>query len=337
MRHAVDLDRLVCASAFEELRGRSPSRVAAVAIGAGKPVEIAELAPVLYVPRLCLQIWREGIVPREANPGCGDPVEEALQRLREGEARTVSGPWREIAEPACILANLYSPNFFHFSEELFKAIILEKARFAGHYVISDRPAFMREFLNLLGIDNQRILVCIEPTLFRSTYLTTPIVPQDPLVYPGVFLALREALREAARGPALGSRLWVERRQSRVVANSEEVREVLDRHGFTVVDMAALGVREQIAAVKQAELFAGPHGAGFLHALFLPERSAVIECFSPEHVNPSIVEICRLLRHRYFQSVPTHTSFLPYEHGLDVKIACNHLELILQNLHEPAAF
>ncbi len=67
-------------------------------------------------------------------------------------------------------------------------------------------------------------------------------------------------------------------------------------------MATLSLRDQLRTAQQTRLIAGPHGSQFVHAQFMPMRSTVIECFSPIHVNPSILQICRALRHDYRQIV-----------------------------------
>src|SRR5205085_19182 len=119
--------------------------------------------------------------------------------------------------------------------------------------------------------------------------------------------------------------------TRVVVNREDVDRSLCRFGLTAVDMAKFSVGEQIAAVRGADLLAGPHGAGLIHCMFLNEHSTVIECFSPEYLNPSVREICRLLRHQYFQVVSPNTPTNRYPHGMNVEVDCNHLELVLQGL------
>ena len=91
------------------------------------------------------------------------------------------------------------------------------------------------------------------------------------------------------------------------------------------------VSRQIGAAMRAEALAGPHGAGMIHSMFMKSKSTVIECFSPEWLNPSTREICRALRHRYFQIVAPNTPFEPYRYGRNVEVDCNHLELVLQNL------
>lgn len=331
--YALAPERLAGGSVLDELRSSSPSRIARVDFGSS-PIEVACVEDVLYLPMLLAQVWRGSIIPREANPDRDlDPVAIIRKLTQPGEV-AIADCDHEINKDVCILSNFYSPGFYHVFEELFKVVILERYGFNGSYVLStkDRPRFATEFLEILGIGRHRIRFCSEPTRFNSVFFTTPVTPEHALVYPELFLALREALLGAvAAEPGLGSRLWLERSEARVVVNAQQVRDCLDRHGFTVVDMADLPVRRQIAAARQAEVLAGPHGAGMIHSTFMKPHSTVIECFSPEWLNPSIREICRALQHRYFQIVAPNTPFQKYPHGRNVEVDCNHLELVLQGL------
>jgi Glycosyltransferase 61 len=142
------------------------------------------------------------------------------------------------------------------------------------------PSFATEFLELLGIGRERILLDVsEPTVFRSAVLTTLVCHRDAIVHRGVFFALRDAVLAAdvSREPSLGERLWIVRgrqapQKRRDIVNAQEVEECLERHGFTSVDMAGLSVRRQIAAVRNAEVLGGPHGSGLVHSIFLPEAA-----------------------------------------------------------------
>ncbi len=113
-------------------------------------------------------------------------------------------------------------------------------------------------------------------------------------------------------------------------NADGVHKLLSHHGFQTVDMATLPLHDQTARVGDAEMLAGPHGAAFVHALFMQPRSKVIECFSPNYINPSILPICKMLRHDY-QMLVHPNAFDAYGHGNELKIKLAHLELALQRL------
>lgn len=306
----------------------------------------------VYLPERHLQVWRNYIIPTEADtdPDAVPMLFDAKQSGARADIRmqkdlsVVAVEHREV----CVLSNLHSHNFYHFIEELYKVVVLERHGFAGQYVVSPfatwiaptLPAFATELLEMLGIPQGRILTLAAPAVLRNAWLTSHIAHNNVADYPGVFLALREMLLAAAEGPSLGPRLWLDRcSRYRKLVNREEVEECLRRYDFTIVDMSALPVAGQIAAAAAADTLAGPHGAGFVHSMFLRRHSTVVECFSPEYLHPCVLHICGLLGHRYFNltypAAPSretgNLAACLYKYGEDIAVDCSHLELVLQSL------
>jgi capsular polysaccharide biosynthesis protein len=216
---------------------------------------------------------------------------------------------------------------------------MEQAGFSGHYVV--RGAFVRECMQMLGIPRERVIPAPEqPTMFRSGWFATPICADDILKYPDVFLDLRARFIAAAKRskPDFGARLWIDRddkntvNQGRELINKDEVYPLLERYGFRILDMARLPVVDQIAAASGASIIGGTHGAGFVHVFFMEPRSRVIECFTPSLINSGIIEICRLLRHRYSMVVPNN-AYGAYPYGMQLKLDCRQLDLILQGIDD----
>ena len=243
----------------------------------------------------------------------------------------------ELEGESCVLGNLYSRNFCHWiSEELVKVVLLERSGFDGRYVLSSLPGFAHEFLALLRIPHSRIVVADGPLRLRSAWFTTAITARRLHRFLGLFHAVREALlRDVQPRPGSPRRIWMDRvagvnNPGRELLNPDEVYPLLARYGFEVLDMAARPVAEQLALAHGAEALSGPHGAGFIHALFMQPRSAVVECFSPLFINPGIFEICRLLRHRY-QMVAYENCYDGYPHGNRLMVDVSQLELALQAL------
>ena len=308
-----------------------------VAAFEGEPLQAARVADVLYLPVAGLQVAPGGIVPLEAvqDPWC---LEFEVKRRFLGKLDACAAPFEavELEGENCVLGNFYSRNFFHWiSEELVKVVLLERSGFQGRYVLSKLPAFVHEFLAVLGIPAERIVVAEGPLRLRSAWFTTAITARRLHRFPGLFHALRDAVLRGVT-PATGHRrIWMDRRlgvnnPGRELLNPDEVYPLIERHGFEVLDMAAYPVAQQLALSSGAEAISGPHGAGFIHAAFLPPRSGVIECFSPLFINPGIFEISRLLRHRY-QMVAYENCYGGYPHGDRLMVDVSQLELALQAL------
>jgi capsular polysaccharide biosynthesis protein len=223
-------------------------------------------------------------------------------------------------------------------EELLKVVILEKQGFKGRYVLSDMPDSARQFLRLLGVGDSRIATEFDSAVsFQAVMLTSPITFYTNLeTYKNVFLQLRERLLEASAHstpPHSCDRIWLARgvraHNERNIVNEEEVYALLRKYGFEIVDIGSLPPDQQIATAAKAKLIGGAHGAAMIHSMFLPVRSTVIECFSPDLVHPCVIPICRNLEHRYFQIVADNSE--GYHHFLDVAIDCAHLDLLLRSL------
>lgn len=335
MLPGLSLDALRCESV---LAGGTGSRPVALAPFEGEPLQAARVADVLYLPGVGLQVAPGGVVPLEAvqDPWC---LQFELGRRFQGKCDAYLAPFEaaELEGEACVLGNFYSRNFFHWiSEELAKVVLLERSGFDGRYVLSSLPAFAHEFLALLGIGRSRIVVADSPLRLRSAWYTTAVTARRLHRFPGLFHAMREALlREVSASPTTPRRIWMDRvlgvnNPGRELLNPDEVYPLLARYGFEVLDMAALPVAGQLALAHGAQALSGPHGAGFIHAMFMRPRSPVIECFSPLFINPGIFEICRLLRHRY-QMVAYENCYDGYPHGNRLMVDVSQLELALQAL------
>jgi len=341
----VDFDRIECLSAFDiPHEGMWVLEAAGNASTHARDIRLVELADILYLPHIlergqsiCLAGQR--VVPREAVDAWSVGFFQAAWRRNPEYQRRFANDFdvASYGERVCILGNLFSRNFGHWTEELLKVALLEHSEHDCRYVVPTLPSFARDFLTLLGIADERILTIDQPTIFGRAVFTTAISHENLSEYPTALLRLRARIAAGLDGASTpyGPRLWLERgqmvRAGGLTVNRDEVYGCIERYGFDVVDPATLSVADQLRAVGGAGLIAGPHGSQFVHAQFMPAAATVIECFSPMHVNPSILQICRVLKHSYHQVVARSHLLEPYRHGRDCKVDCQHLELVLDSL------
>jgi capsular polysaccharide biosynthesis protein len=337
----LDFDALVCRSVIKAPQA-APAQVEEVLFD-GVGCAVTTVDDVLYLPELRLQVIEDRVVPEEAIRDPRNFEFEQRNSWHGGGGRfRASFDVREVDETVCILSNLYTHNFTHWLEELLKVTILERAGYAGRYVLSSlppsMPPFASEFLRLLGIPGERIDDAREPTVFRSAVYTTAIHFDSLDVCPGAFLALRAALLASVadvRSP-YAARLWLDRgpnveRSGRDLVNPDEVHACVERRGFERVDMGSLPLERQLAAARDAAVIAGAHGSAFAHCMFMKERSTVIECFSPLYLNGASFGICRVLDHRYLLVVDSNSQYFPYPHGNRVHVPLDQLELAFRHL------
>lgn len=340
--HVLHVEKLRCESLIETYWARHRSRVEQAHVPAcPEPLKIVRVPDVLYVPAVRLQVLPDNVVPSEAVHPSGLNFERA--RNFQGAAdrfRSPFGAGRFDGE-VCILSNLYSRNFGHWiTEELLKVSVLEQTGFTGRYVLYDQPSFSYEFLTCLGVPDERILVIgDEPTVFASAVFLTQLNMSTVFQYRDVFFGLRRELLHAATPGSVGPtprRIWLERgaqtNNGRPLIDPDEIYELVRRYGFDVVDMARLPVSRQIAVANGAEIIAGPHGAAFVHAMFMESGSTVVECFAPHHVASRYFcpEICSLLEHRWFMLVHANVRG-SYPYGESIKIDPFQLELLFRSI------
>ncbi|HUH00100.1 MAG TPA: glycosyltransferase family 61 protein [Gammaproteobacteria bacterium] len=309
------------------------------------PIEVFRAGPVLYVPSALdvgqsAQLLGDASMPIEAVFDDFTPSFVRQRMLKKGVTQVVFED-STVAGDVCILGNVFSRNFTHWHEELMKLVVLERGGFDCTFVVSELPAFAAELLRLFGVDPGRVLEVRRPVRFRSALYGTPVSYRNVADYPGVLLDLRRRLLAAAGVPLpdVGPRLWLDRgeqtRLGRRLVNPEEVHPLLERYGFERIDMGALPVASQLAVARDARAMSGLHGSGFVHSQVMAPRSWVIEAFSPIYLNPTYTEIYRVLRHRYAQLTATNTPIFPYQHGGDVLVDCQQLELALYAATEAA--
>jgi Glycosyltransferase 61 len=339
----VDFEQLECVSAFDIVSAKS-IRIpfSTDALGAG--IQLVELLDVLYLPSILelgqsICVVERQIIPKESILDCSSVAFLKSRRNNPTYGKKYAADFHteSFEAPACILGNLFARNFGHWTEELLKVVILEESKQDCYYVLADMPPFARDFLVFLGIDQSRILSINRPTVFKRAIFTTAISHDNISEYPDTLFRFRDLIQRQLgnRPPRFGPRVWLEREEKLnnggFTANKEEVYRCIQKYDFDIVDMATLPVADQLRTATAATMIAGPHGAQFVHAQFMPVASTVIECFSPIHVNPSILQICRVLKHSYHQIVARTHLTSSYAHGRDCVVDCEHLALVLDSL------
>ena len=222
-----------------------------------------------------------------------------VPRLAKAESPTIG--------QAVSLISAASYNFYHWIiDSLPKVTIAEGCGFTGTYLVPAAGVnpIVNESLALLGIDPGRILAMEYPVvtvqeLWIPTHFHGHLMEDTPELH----AEFRKQMLLGATKISVPSRkrLYIKRtpaRKIRFVANSEELESLISTYGFEPFEMERMTLREQIALAAKAECLMGPHGAGILHSLWMPEGSQVIELLPSSYPSEVMSVHSRLLQHRY---------------------------------------
>jgi hypothetical protein len=96
------------------------------------------------------------------------------------------------------------------------------------------------------------------------------------------------------------RLYINRSDTRKrsIRNEAEIWPSFARRGFESIAAGTLSFREQVALFSEAEMIAGPHGAGFSNLLFAPKVAKVLEISNVERMKSVYFLLAKALGQHY---------------------------------------
>jgi hypothetical protein len=96
------------------------------------------------------------------------------------------------------------------------------------------------------------------------------------------------------------RLYINRSDARKrsIRNEAEIWPSFARRGFESIAAGNLSFREQVALFSEAEMIAGPHGAGFSNLLFASQAAKVLEISNVERVKSVYFLLAKALGQHY---------------------------------------
>jgi hypothetical protein len=260
----------------------------------------------------------------------GASLHPPKELLREGDRFFLD---RQVIEDAPLLAGDYMifyngnlQNYFHWLVEgMVSLYMLCKVREANSGIVL--PAALGEAsklpyiesLKLLGFGDIDLKFSDSPVvkLERATWLTSPgdLLSDIP---PHILLEFQSHMTASLAPVAGRTRLYVERERERKVENADEVRNFLERAGFTTIRLEGMSFLEQLRLFASAEFVIGPHGAGLSNLLFTPPNARVIELTPNTEMRPFFWLISSKLGHEYGM-LPCETQYPSFNAELRVDI------------------
>jgi capsular polysaccharide biosynthesis protein len=215
-------------------------------------------------------------------------------------------PWASV-DAAVFSVNSYSSNnYFHFLTDCLGQLhwrervpMLSNAKLVvSGYTREDEThlPFIGGAMTAVGLKGSEI----QPTDGTLTFCRRVIFPKrDTGMSPWKAATLRKLF--GVEGRARGrKRIYVARGAAlrRRVLNEAAVEKLLAGHGFVSVNPGALSISEQVALFADAEIVAGPHGAGLTNAVFMAPGGAVIELTHHQRVVWTYHEVAGAAGHAY---------------------------------------
>lgn len=130
------------------------------------------------------------------------------------------------------------------------------------------------------------------------------------------------------------KIYISRSVKRRVKNEAEVREVLHKFGFEILeDNLSRPVDEQIRLFQEAAIVVGPHGAGFTNLLWCKPGTKVLEFFNGGYTPPYFYYISQILGLDYSYMVepsndPEHWSLQAYDMTVDTDVLQREIKKML---------
>jgi Glycosyltransferase 61 len=247
---------------------------------------------------------------------------------------TLRGTVEHISGRLAPAHGFWSDGFWHWMMEwLPRAYIFEELGLAPTYVVPPNRPFITDSLQLLGVPQTRIRAATGASYTADEILTmTPVAGGALDYFPALLLGLRVKLLASVGPPhRRGRRLYLSRgnpHRPRRVVNEPDTEALLRGFDYETVNFDILPLKDQIALVQEASSIVGPHGAGMVHSLFLPPESLVVELMAPTYINPCMLSVCRVLRHRY-SIIPSGLWEGTYKYGHDIETFISLLRVTLE--------
>jgi hypothetical protein len=192
-------------------------------------------------------------------------------------------------ERACVvpIGTHSSDNYYHWTFQSLPRIGLA-LRYLGsehclfHVGRLPPPKFVVESLAVLGVCADRI-ISGDPVRARSVFTHTPSM-QPPW---WVLRFLQETADRIGGPVATGTgKIYYHRGGGRRrIINQEQVIDLFERHGFTVVYPGEMSYVEQVRTAQNANCMAGVHGACFASVVYARPKATIIEFIPNNYPEP----------------------------------------------------
>jgi capsular polysaccharide biosynthesis protein len=234
--------------------------------------------------------------------------------LRGSLARTMTARGRtDLGSSAFLLHHMWETTHYHFFLDLLPQLACLEALGLRRIVVTSRLAEDARFQRFV-VGNPRMPECEVIRVDHVGEITNVAVARSPWPSPETVAWVRR--RVAPSGPRTRDThilLLREQGSGRAILNANEIVEIAERHGLTVVTADNLSLEDQIRVFSAARTVVGVHGAGLTNALFRTGRDlTLLELVPSEMVHPFYLNLAACLGADYrglrVSSEPTNADF-----------------------------
>jgi len=190
--------------------------------------------------------------------------------------------------------------FFHFGhflvEGMERAWPLLSAKYRNAKLVfvtpsRDRiPEYAAEFLRLLGVGAERVILLNKSARFRTLY-----VPQRAARI-GKYTSVAQSrvykiIAKNAGASKFGEKIYVSRRRmgARSIFGEEKIQRIFEKNGFQVVYPETLGIAEQAAMAAGAKYIAGIAGSALHLCVFMKPGGHLIQLNRARHRDNAFIQ------------------------------------------------
>jgi len=176
----------------------------------------------------------------------------------------------------------YVNNYFHWMMEALGTLVLlendPRLKTAKILVHDTLKGWHRETLAMLGIGADRVIEYPTAPVTIRDAICPLVLSRNTVVHPAAVDYLRRNMARPAAAPTPGKRVFLTRARiggGRKATNEQEVRWLLEQHGFETVDPGTMSIAAQRDFFADVEMIVAPGGAALTNMLFCPAGTKIL--------------------------------------------------------------
>jgi len=250
---------------------------------------------------------------------------------------------RKLKGKFAVLTTGSHQRYYHWLFDIlprFNILDVMKTKVDG-YIINNKYKFQKEYLDLIGINENKI---ISPKVNGYIEIENLVVPSLPgnIGIPTLKSCeyLRNKFSKYKQKYDQKKRLYLSRKDAltRRVLNEVELIETLKYYNFEFIELSNISIKDQINLFSNSEIIVGPHGGAFSNIVFCEENTNIIEFMPVTYTSYCFLIISKLisLNHKILQcktiyNKPSRKNFKIYNKH-DIYVDIGQFLTLLSALH-----